>query len=123
MQLGSCFPLARWFIAFAMLAASAPQSLREAASVSGVLVGTAVRPSLLSEAAYATTLAREFNMLEPEDVLKWSVVRAAGESFDFRQGDEIVHFSRAHAMKVRGHCLVWDHSNPEWLAEGRFAPA
>jgi endo-1,4-beta-xylanase len=23
-------------------------------------------------------------------------------------------------MKVRGHCLVWDHSNPDWLAQGRF---
>ena len=46
-------------------------SLREAAQASGMLIGTAVRPARLSEAAYASTLAREFNMLEPEDVLKW----------------------------------------------------
>jgi endo-1,4-beta-xylanase len=26
-------------------------------------------------------------------------------------------------MKVRGHCLVWDHDNPEWLAQGHFTPA
>ena len=46
-------------------------SLREAAQASGILIGTAVRPAQLSEPAYASTLAREFNMLEPEDVLKW----------------------------------------------------
>ena len=23
-------------------------------------------------------------------------------------------------MKVRGHCLVWDHDNPRWLSEQRF---
>jgi endo-1,4-beta-xylanase len=39
------------------------QSLREAAQSSRVLIGTAVRPAQLSEAAYASTLAREFNML------------------------------------------------------------
>jgi GH35 family endo-1,4-beta-xylanase len=50
------------------------QSLREAAQGSGMLIGTAVRPAHLSESAYASTLAREFNMLEPEDVLKWEVV-------------------------------------------------
>ena len=26
-------------------------------------------------------------------------------------------------MKVRGHCLGWDHSNPEWLAQGHVTPA
>ncbi len=26
-------------------------------------------------------------------------------------------------MKVRGHCLVWGHNNPEWLVHGQFWPA
>jgi endo-1,4-beta-xylanase len=25
-------------------------------------------------------------------------------------------------MKVRGHCLVWDHHNPQWLTQGHFTP-
>jgi hypothetical protein len=41
------------------------QSLREEADNAGLLIGTAVRPSQLSEAAYASTLAREFNMAPP----------------------------------------------------------
>jgi len=85
-------------------------------------VGAAVRPSLLSEPAYAATIGREFNMVEPEDAMKWWVVRR-DEEFDFRQGDEVVKFAEAHNMKVRGHCLVWDHDNPQWLVQGHFTPA
>ena len=51
------------------------QTLRQAADRDGVLVGTAVRPSQLSEPAYASTLAREFNMVEAEDAMKWWVLR------------------------------------------------
>ena len=57
-------------------AASAPTpTLRQAADRAGLLVGAAVRPSLFREAAYSETLSREFNMIEPEDVMKWWVLR------------------------------------------------
>jgi endo-1,4-beta-xylanase len=96
------------------------QSLREAAQISGLLIGTAVRPAHLSEADYATTLAREFNMLEPEDVLKWEVVHPERESYDFSQGDKIVEFAARQGMQVRGHTLVWHQQNPKWLTEGKY---
>jgi endo-1,4-beta-xylanase len=105
-----------------LTADSAPTTLRRAADRTGILVGTAVRPSLFSEAAYSETLSREFNMIEPEDVMKWWVVRRDEGTFDFRQSDEVVRFAQAHGMKVRGHCLVWDHDNPQWLTQGHFNP-
>ena len=123
MLLRGCFRIACRLVILAALAESAPQSLREAASTSGLLIGTAVRPGFLSEAAYSTTLAREFNMVEPEDAMKWWMVRPSADSFDFAKGDEIVRFAEAHGMKVRGHCIVWDHNNPKWVAEGHFSPA
>ena len=96
------------------------QSLREAAQASGLLIGTAVRPPALSEPAYASTLAREFNMVEPEDALKWEVVHPERESYDFSQADQIVDFAARHGMKVRGHTLVWHRQNPKWLTEGKY---
>jgi endo-1,4-beta-xylanase len=102
---------------------SAPSTLREAADHSHIFIGAAVRPSLLSEPAYTETLAREFNLVEPEDAFKWQVIRHDPVGFDFHDGDEIVRFARAHAMRVRGHCLVWDHNNPEWLTRTHYAPA
>jgi endo-1,4-beta-xylanase len=98
-------------------------TLREAADRADLLVGTAVRPSLFSELAYSQTLAREFNMVEPEDAMKWSVIRRSAGTFDFHDGDEVVRFAAAHGMKVRGHCLVWDHDNPQWLMQAGLAPA
>jgi endo-1,4-beta-xylanase len=111
----------RAFVWLALMA-SGSQSLREAANARGILVGTAVRPSLFTEAAYSATLAREFNMMEPEDAMKWWTLRQKQDAFDFREGDEIVRFAQAHGMKIRGHCLVWDHNNPDWLAAGHFNP-
>jgi endo-1,4-beta-xylanase len=109
-------------IAFLAATAATPgPTLRQTADRAGFLVGAAVRPASFSEAAYAETLAREYNMAEPEDAMKWWVVRRSRE-FDFREGDEVVRFAQAHGMKVRGHCLVWDHSNPEWLTQGGFTP-
>jgi len=96
------------------------QSLRDAAQASGLLAGTAVRPAALSEPAYASTLAREFNMLEPEDALKWEVVHPEPQSYDFSQADQIVDFATRHGMKVRGHALVWHRQNPKWLTEGKY---
>ena len=118
-----CVRLAGRILAAMVLFSAAPQTLREAANSTSMLVSAAVRPDLFSEPAYAETLAREFNMVEPEDVMKWWVVRRQPGSFDFRQGDEVVAFAHAHGMKVRGHCLVWDHDNPQWLAQSHLTPA
>src|SRR5260370_35434856 len=101
----------------------APLSLRNAADRAGVLMGTTVRPAQLSEVAYASALSREFNMVEPEDAMKWWIVRRNQEAFDFREGDEVVRFAEAHGMKVRGHCLVRSRDNPEWLDQRPFTPA
>jgi endo-1,4-beta-xylanase len=111
------------WLAPAILFISSPRGLRDSASSIGLLVGAAVRPSLFPEAAYAATLAREFNMLEPEDVMKWRAVRPNAGAYDFQGGDEVARFAQAHGMKVRGHCLVWDQYNPEWLVQGHFTPA
>ncbi len=111
------------FLAFLTASGSPPATLRSAADQAGFLIGTAVRPSVFAEAAYSETLAREYNMVEPEVALKWEAVRRTQDAFDFREGDEVVRFAQAHGMKVRGHCLVWDHSNPDWLTQGHFTPA
>ena len=105
------------------LAAAHAQSLRDQADSRGIFIGTAVRPSLLfSEPHYAATLAREFNMAEPEDAMKWWVVRPSRDTFDYSQADQVVAFAEVHHMKVRGHTLVWGWSNPEWLTNLHASP-
>src|SRR5271155_158684 len=79
-------------LAAAMASFCAAQSLRQDAENDGLLIGTAVRPSLFSETAYASTLAREFSMVEPEDAMKWRALRPDSNTYNFRQGDEVVRF-------------------------------
>ena len=122
------FPVARWLawcIALCLTVPSAfAQSLRDSADKRGILIGTAVRPSLLlSEPRYAATLAREFNLVEAEDAMKWWVVRPTREAFDFTEADQVVAFAETHRMKVRGHTLVWGWTNPGWLKNLKATPA
>jgi GH35 family endo-1,4-beta-xylanase len=69
--------------------------LRPTADRAHLLAGTAVGPSLFSEAAYSATLSREFNMVEAKDEMKWWVIRRNEGTFDFRDGDEVVRFAQA----------------------------
>lgn len=96
------------------------QTLRQVADNDGLLIGTAVRTAQLSEPAYASVLAREFNMVEAEDAMKWWVLRPDATTYDFRQADELVRFAQAHQMKVRGHCLAWGRYNPDWVTQNHF---
>jgi len=96
--------------------------LRQEAGRIGILVGTAVNPAYLSEPAYASTLAREFNMLEAEDAMKWTAIRPDEKTFDFAAADRLVDFAEAHGMKVRGHNLLWGTHNPKWLTNGNYTP-
>jgi endo-1,4-beta-xylanase len=98
----------------------AAQWLRERADSLGFNMGAAVRPSLFSERTYAARLAREFNMVEAEDAMKWWVIRPDQKTFDFTQGDQVVAFADPHRMKVRGHTLVWGWTNPPWLMNQAF---
>jgi endo-1,4-beta-xylanase len=110
-------------VAAAVRPANEEPSLREQADRLGLLVGAAVDPKHFSEPAYSNTLAREFNMLEPENVMKWAFTEPARGRFQFASGDEVVAFAEAHRMKVRGHNLLWATHNPAWLSEGHFTPS
>ncbi|MGH9405989.1 MAG: endo-1,4-beta-xylanase [Terriglobia bacterium] len=103
-------------------AAGRAQTLRQTADRIGLLVGTAVNPTLFSHSAYAATLGREFNMIEPENVMKWATIEPARGVFRFAPGDEVVAFAEAHGMKVRGHNLLWGIYNPAWVSRGNFTP-
>lgn len=120
----------KWYLAVLLVlsvlasgGACAAQTLRQAADKIGLLVGTAADPPLFSQTKYARTLASQYNMIEPEGAMKWRATEPSQGVFDFKAGDRLVAFAEAHGMKVRGHNLLWDKDNPEWLTEGHFTPA
>ncbi len=97
-------------------------SLGELAARSDFYVGAAVSiPLLRNDAVYAETLARQFNMVTPENVMKMETLQPERGRFDFSQGDTLVNFAEAHGMRVRGHTLVWHNQLPRWLTSGTFS--
>lgn len=96
-------------------------SLRWLAQRQDLYIGTAVqfRP-LQRQPMYRKVLVREFNMVTPENAMKFEVVHPERDHYDFTQADEIVQFARDRDLLVRGHTLVWHQQLPSWLTEGEF---
>jgi endo-1,4-beta-xylanase len=72
---------------------------------------------------YMNILAREFDVLTPENDMKFSVVQPARGTFVFARADSMVAFAQAHGMRVRGHTLAWYNQLPGWLTNGTWTNA
>jgi endo-1,4-beta-xylanase len=101
---------------------SAPETtpLRALAARDNLYVGAAVYTTHLTTPAHAETLAREFNMLTPENEAKACETQPQFGRFDFRGFDQLVAFAEAHDMQVHGHTLVWHQCVPSWLLNGQY---
>ena len=93
----------------------AGQTLRATAVKHHLQMGAAAVSSLLSQAPYAATLAREYSALEPADEMKFDAIHPEPDSYDFSGPDALVAFARTHSMRVRGHVLVWHRSLSTWM--------
>src|SRR5262249_27333878 len=91
-------------------------TLRELADARGLWVGPAVGYNALAgDATYRAVLAREFNILTPENAMKWSAIHPGQGRYSWTQADALVNFAADNGMAVHGHTLVWHSQNPAWL--------
>jgi endo-1,4-beta-xylanase len=94
--------------------AEAATTLGASASASGRYFGTAVAAYKLSDAVYTGILDREFNMITPENEMKWDATEPSQNQFSFASGDQIVAHAQAHGQQMRGHALAWHQQQPGW---------
>ncbi|MEU7564009.1 non-reducing end alpha-L-arabinofuranosidase family hydrolase [Streptomyces eurythermus] len=90
-------------------------TLAGAAAGSGRYFGTAVAAGRLGDSTYSTVLDREFDMVTPENEMKWDTVEPSRGNFRFGPADTIVSHATAHGQRLRGHTLVWYKQLPDWL--------
>src|SRR5262245_43052737 len=69
---------------------------------------------------YMTVLTREFNVITPENDMKFGPLRPAQNQFRFARADSMVAFAATNGMKVRGHTLVWHQQLSSWLIGGSW---
>jgi endo-1,4-beta-xylanase len=86
-----------------------------------ILIGTAVAATpawnvdpLHDDPTYAALVADQFNVIVPENVMKFDQVEPSRGTFRFTDADAVVAFAQAHQQVVRGHCLLW-HRQSGWL--------
>lgn len=95
--------------------------LRKLADACGVRLGCAVSArGLDADPAYRETLASAFNLVTPENALKFGPLRPTPDTFSFGEADAIVAFAQEQRMEVRGHTLLWHKMNPSWLKPENF---
>jgi endo-1,4-beta-xylanase len=96
--------------------ASAASTLGAAAAESGRYFGAAVAAGRLGDSQYTTILDREFNMVTPENEMKWDATERSRNAFSFGSADQIVNHARSHNQRLRGHTLVWHSQLPSWVS-------
>jgi endo-1,4-beta-xylanase len=90
--------------------------LRDLAQGAGMKIGTSVLITpLRQDAKYREVLAREFNIVTPENAMKFGQLSSERGQYNFADADEIVAFAQAHQMQVHGHTLVWYRNLPKWI--------
>jgi len=97
------------------------EPLRDLAAQRGFYVGAAVSvDALRNEPAYAELLARTYNQVTPENVMKFGPIHPAPDIFNWNDADALVEFAEAHGMRVRGHTLVWHKQLASWITQGNL---
>ncbi|NET62936.1 MAG: endo-1,4-beta-xylanase [Moorea sp. SIO1G6] len=101
---------------------STSTTLRSLAKEQGISIGTAVQAKPLREdETYQEVLAREFNLVTPENAMKFGRLHPKRDRYDFTNPSTIVNFAQANQMQVYGHTLVWHNNLPDWLKEKEWS--
>jgi endo-1,4-beta-xylanase len=92
-------------------------SLKAHAAARGLLTGCAVNANLLREdERFRKLLEEQYNIVVPENCMKWNILRPTSDTYNFTDADSLVAFAEKHGMKVRGHNFVWHEALPDWFA-------
>lgn len=71
----------------------------------------------IQNADYAAIVRHECGLVVPENELKWQWTRPGPSAFDFARMDDIVRWTQANGLAIRGHTLLWHRPRwfPDWL--------
>jgi endo-1,4-beta-xylanase len=103
-------------VLFAAPSAQAATGLAAAAEASGRYFGVAYATAHAGDSTYSGIAGSQFDMVTPENEMKWDTVEPSRGAFNFGPGDQVVAFATAHNQRVRGHNLVWHSQLPGWVS-------
>jgi endo-1,4-beta-xylanase len=71
---------------------------------------------------YTRIVKAECGIVVPENEMKWQRTRPGPTKFDFARMDDIVRWTQANGLAIRGHTLLWHRPQwfPKWLNDYDF---
>lgn len=60
-------------------------------------------------------VAYHFNVITPENLMKWNALQPQPGVFNFEAADAFVDFAHENGLKVIGHVLIWHEQTPAWV--------
>jgi endo-1,4-beta-xylanase len=106
------------------VAASAPspdakshdaKSLGAIAAQNGYLFGAAAAEVIDSDAAYRDLYVTQTRIITTDVALKIGRIAPQPGPKHFESADRLLAFCNQHNIAMRGHCLVWNEWNPDWV--------
>lgn len=90
-------------------------SLGKLAARRGLLFGAAVDRTVLDDARLADLYRHQTRVVTIDTALKFPVIRPRPEVADFSEADALVGFAARAGLQVRGHTLMWNEWQPDWV--------
>jgi endo-1,4-beta-xylanase len=98
------------------VATAAPTpSLGATAASSGYLFGAAAAEVIDTDAAYRDLYITQTKIITTDVALKIGRIAPQPGPKHFESADRLLAFCNQHKIAMRGHCLVWNEWNPEWV--------
>ncbi len=89
--------------------------LRKEADRKGLVLGVAVQAGDVFDPKSISLVKGDFNLMVPENTMKWSVLRPIKDFWNWSDMDSMVAFAERHNMRMKGHAFVWHQQNPPYV--------
>lgn len=99
---------------------TAERTLKEAVG-SRFKIGVGVGHRVLENAANASLIQQQFQIITPENCMKPQGIHPSESEWSFEESDSFANFARDNNLEMVGHCLVWakdDRTDPWMMTEG-----
>jgi endo-1,4-beta-xylanase len=90
-------------------------SLGEIAARGGLLFGSAAAEAIETDAAYRELYVTQTKLIASDVALKIGRIAPQPGPKHFEIADRLLTFCNQHRIAMRGHCLVWNEWNPDWV--------
>jgi endo-1,4-beta-xylanase len=92
-------------------------ALRKLASEKGLLYGTTISATQISEdSRFVDLVLQQTGIVVAENDMKWQVMnRGTRGDDDYGPADTVAAFALENGLALRGHNLLWYHRTPNWF--------